>query len=199
MNTSPQIEHLPLEALKPYERNARTHKKKQVRQIARSIERFGFNNPVLIDHGNRIIAGDGRVEAARLIKRTNVPVLRLSHLSAADKRAYILADNRLAEKAGWDKEILALELGELVALDYQIELQGFETGEVDRVLEEAADVKGAGDRAEDHVPSTPERAFVVTRAGDLWQLGAHRLICGSALCKADMAALLGGELAQIVP
>ena len=105
-----KIENLPVSALRPYARNARTHSRKQIRQIANSIERFGFCNPVLIDDDQQIIAGHGRVAAAKLLGIESVPIVRLSHLSEADKRAYILADNRLAEKAGWDKEILAIEL-----------------------------------------------------------------------------------------
>jgi hypothetical protein len=128
----PALELLPPGALKAYPRNARTHSAKQVRQIARSIERFGFNNPVLVDEGNQIIAGHGRVLAALELGLAEVPVLRLRHLCEADKRAYILADNRLAEKAGWDREVLAIELGELCELlGDEIELTGFETGEVD--------------------------------------------------------------------
>lgn len=104
-----QIEQLSVRALKPYSKNARTHSKKQIRQIADSIERFGFCNPVLIDDDRQIIAGHGRVEAAKLLGIGDVPTVRLTHLSEAEKRAYILADNRLAEKSGWDKEILAVE------------------------------------------------------------------------------------------
>src|SRR6476661_11292035 len=125
-----RIETLAVEALRPYERNARTHSNKQVRQIARSIERFGFCNPVLIDDQGQIIAGHGRVAAAKLLGIEHVPTVKLAHLSEVDKRAYILADNRLAEKAGWDREVLALELGELSGLLMEeIDLTGFESGE----------------------------------------------------------------------
>ena len=116
-----KIETLPLTVLKPYARNARTHSKRQIKQIARSIKRFGFNNPILIDDDKQIIAGHGRAEAAKLIGMTMVPTVRLSHLSEADKRAYILADNKLAENAGWDREILAIELQALVDLDFDFE------------------------------------------------------------------------------
>ena len=114
-----KIETLPLNTLKPYARNARTHSKRQIKQIAKSIERFGFNNPILIDDDKQIIAGHGRAEAAKLIGMAMVPTVRLSHLSEADKRAYILADNKLAENAGWDREILAIELQALVDLDFR--------------------------------------------------------------------------------
>jgi hypothetical protein len=117
-----QIETLAVETLRPYARNARTHSNKQIRQIATSIERFGFNNPVLIDDQGQIIAGHGRVAAAKLLGIKEVPTVKLAHLSEVEKRAYILADNRLAEKAGWDREILAIELQALVSLDFQSSL-----------------------------------------------------------------------------
>ena len=137
-----RIEVLPVHQLTPYSNNARTHSKKQIRQIAESIRRFGFTNPVLIDDNGQIIAGHGRVEAAKLIGLATLPVIRLSHLSPAEKRAYILADNRLAEKAGWDREILAIELQELIDLDFDVELTGFEAADVDRVLDDAAEANG---------------------------------------------------------
>src|SRR5262245_13239908 len=138
-----RIELLPVESLRPYSRNARTHSKKQIRQIANSIQRFGFCNPVLIDDQGQIIAGHGRVEAAKLLGIAEVPTVRLSHLGDAEKRAYILADNRLAQKAGWDREILAIELQALVALNFEVELTGFETTEIDLIFEEADAAAGA--------------------------------------------------------
>ncbi len=119
--------------LRPYSRNARTHTRKQIKEIARSIQRFGFTNPVLIDDRNGIIAGHGRVEAAKLLDMQAVPVLRLSDLSAAEQQAYVIADNRLAEKAGWDREILAIELQSLLDLSLDVELTRFETAEQDQV------------------------------------------------------------------
>ena len=115
--TNHRIELVPVSRLAPYKGNARTHSRKQIRQIADSIRRFGFTNPVLIDNGGEIIAGHGRVAAAKLLGLNEVPLLRLSHLSAAEKRAYVLADNKLAEKAGWDRELLAIELQGLIDLD----------------------------------------------------------------------------------
>ena len=115
------FEHRPTNSLRPYSGNARTHSPKQVRQIARSIERFGFNNPILIDDDDQIIAGHGRVEAAKQLRMKTVPCVRLSHLSEDDKRAYVLADNRLAEKAGWDNEVLAIELQHLVDVGFDID------------------------------------------------------------------------------
>src|SRR5215204_2349940 len=118
------VEPMSVGNLRPYARNARTHSKKQIKQIARSIERFGFTNPVLISDDNEIIAGHGRVEAARLLGIESVPTLRLSHLNATQRRAYVLADNKLAQNAGWDREVLAIELQALVDLEFKVELTG---------------------------------------------------------------------------
>ena len=194
MMQHPSIEMLPPVQLKPCPRNARTHSKKQIRQIARSIERFGFTNPVLIDKRAQIIAGHGRVEAALHLRLARVPALRISHLSEVDKRAYILADNRLAEKAGWDREVLALELGELCELlTDEINITGFETGEVDLLL---SDLDDTPDPADD-VPAMASVA-PVTRTGDLWRLAPHRLICGDARDAAPHARRMAGERAEMV-
>ena len=174
-----KVEMLPPEALKAYPGNARTHSKKQIREIAKSIKRFGFYNPVLIDDGGQIIAGHGRAEAAKLLDLSAVPTVRLSHLSEAERRAYILADNRLAEKAGWDREILAIELQALIDLDFEVELTGFETAEIDLCLEEAREATGAPCGPEDVVPAYTV-AQAVSRPGDLWILGPHLLLCGDA-------------------
>src|SRR5215211_5610364 len=131
------IEPMPVAKLRPYAQNARTHSKKQIRQVATSIEHFGFTNPVLISEDNEIIAGHGRVEAAKLLGLTEVPTLRLSHLSPAERRAYVIADNKLALNAGWDKEVLAIELQGLVDLDFDVELTGFSLAEVDLIIDEA--------------------------------------------------------------
>jgi ParB/Sulfiredoxin domain len=190
------IETVAVEALRPYERNARTHSKRQIRQIAKSIERFGFNNAVLVDEQRRIIAGHGRVAAAKLLGIKEVPTVRLAHLSEAEKRAYILADNRLAEKAGWDREILAIELQALVDLDFEVELTGFETAEVDLILEEANEAVGTGG-CEDEIP-TYGAGPAVTRPGDLWNLGPHRLLCADARDPAAYGRLLDGVKAEFV-
>ena len=131
------IEDKPVEGLKPYAVNARTHSKKQIVQIAASIRQFGFVNPVLVDSDDQIIAGHGRVEAAKTLGMTTVPTVRLDHLSAAQRRAYVIADNRLAELAGWDRDILRLELQGLVEmdLDFDLEITGFETAELDLLLD----------------------------------------------------------------
>jgi ParB-like chromosome segregation protein Spo0J len=133
------VEPMAIGRLRPYRGNARTHSKKQIRQIADSIQKFGFTNPVLISDDDEIIAGHGRVEAAKLLQMTSVPALRLSHLDARQRRAYVLADNKLALNAGWDYEILAVELQALVDLDLGVEITGFSLAEVDLVLEEARD------------------------------------------------------------
>jgi ParB-like chromosome segregation protein Spo0J len=146
-----KIQYTPVNELRPYPNNARTHSKKQIRQIANSVKKFGFCNPVLIDDENRIIAGHGRVEAAKLLDIDAVPTCRLSHLSEADKRGYILADNKLADKAGWDKELLAIELQGLIDLDFEVELTGFEIPEIDLILEEAGDAKGSSSGPEDRL------------------------------------------------
>ena len=191
------IELLPLERLTAYKGNARTHTKKQIRQIVESIRRFGFNSPVLIDDAGEIIAGHGRVEAAKLLGLDGVPTLRLSHLSGAEKRAYVVADNKLAEKAGWDHELLAVELQGLIDLDFDVELTGFEAPEIDFILEDADMAKAEASGPEDRIPD-PSPAASITRPGDVWVLGHHRVLCGSALDGSDYERLLQGEKAEFV-
>ncbi len=191
------IEHRAVRELIPYVRNARTHSKKQIRQIADSIQRFGFTNPVLIGDDDGIIAGHGRVAAAKLPGMQTVPTVKLSHLSEAERRAYVLADNRLALAAGWSSELLAIELQALIDLDFDVELTGFSLAEVDIVLDQTADADPAApDAPEDEVMLVA--AVAVTRRGDLWQLGRHRLLCGDAREAADYATLLAGEQADLV-
>lgn len=191
------IENISVRALRPYARNARTHSKKQIRQIANSIERFGFCNPVLIDDNNGIIAGHGRVEAAKLLGITEVPTVRLSHLSERQKRGYILADNKLAEKAGWDREILAIELQGLIDLEIPVEITGFETAEIDLILDEAFESTGPASGPEDAVPQFPSGA-AVSRLGDMWALGSHRLLCADARDAEAYQTLLGSDRASFV-
>jgi DNA modification methylase len=191
-----KIELCPLTRMMPYKNNARTHSKKQIRQIASSIKRFGFTNPVLIDDAGEIIAGHGRVEAAKLIGLAAIPTIRLSHLTETEKRAYILADNRLAEKAGWDCEILAIELQGLIELNFDVEMTGFSTADIDITLDDAAEAAGKPPGPEDEKPEVPTTA--VSRTGDLWALGPHRLLCGSALDAGSYDLLLGQERAEMV-
>jgi DNA modification methylase len=192
-----KIEHCPPGDLKPYARNARTHTKKQVAQIAASIDRFGFNNPVLVDKGGVIIAGHGRVEAAKSLGLETVPIIRLEHLTDPQRRAYIIADNRLAEKAGWDHEILAIELQNLMAddLDFDVSITGFEMPEIDVLIEQLEPQPDKADPA-DHVPAVKDTAF--TQLGDIWQIGPHRLICGDSTDPKTYARLIDGERAQMV-
>ncbi|CAN1522164.1 ParB_N_like_MT domain containing protein [Rhabdaerophilaceae bacterium] len=182
--------------LQPYPRNARTHSKKQIRQIAESITRFGFTNPVLIDEAGMILAGHGRVEAAKLLGMSEVPCLRFDHMSAAEKRAYILADNKLALNAGWDEDLLADELKSLLAeeIDFDIGITGFSIAEVDRLIEDQAPEEPGNPSDDILVGDAPARCAL----GDLWQLGSHRLICGDALDPKTLEILMQGERAQMV-
>ena len=191
-----QIRPLPIAALAPWARNARTHSKKQIRQIAASIRQFGFTNPVLIDEAGTILAGHGRVAAAELLGMTEVPCLRVDHMSEDEKRAYVLADNQLALNAGWDEDLLAAELGALLSadLDFDIGITGFSIPELDGVLE-AVDPEEPGDPADDAIPGdAPSRVHL----GEVWQLGGHRLICGDALDPGVVATLMGSEQARMV-
>ena len=189
------LERMKVSDLKPHERNPRTHSKTQIRQIADSIRRFGFTNPVLVDAENRIIAGHGRVEAARLLKMTDVPTIRIDRFSEAERRAYIIADNRLAELAGWDEELLALELGEILNLEpgFDTDLIGFETAEIEKLLNSLD-----GTDVSDGEIEPDESGPPVTRPGDLWLLDRHRLICGDALDAGVYSRLLDGKRAQMV-
>ena len=190
-----KIEYTAVRELRPHPNNARTHSRKQIQQIANSIKKFGFCNPVLIDDAKQIIAGHGRVKAAKLLGIDAVPTCRLSHLSDADKRAYVLADNKLAEKAGWDKELLAIELQGLIELDVEIELTGFDMAEIDLILEDAREANGESSGPEDKVPEhSPGPA--VTQSGDLWVLGKHNLLCGDARDQAAYDRLLEGAKAE---
>lgn len=171
--------------LVPYARNARTHSEAQVAKIAGSIREFGFNNPVLVDARSGIIAGHGRVLAARKLGLERVPVIELSHLNEAQKRAYILADNRLGEQAGWDREVLGLELADLSELGIDLGDIGFEGADLDALLGH-----GAGDPKEEATPEAPD--VPVARMGDIWHLGAHRLMCGDATDAAAVKLLLNG-------
>ena len=183
-------------ALRPYERNPRTHSPKQIKQIARSIEEFGWTNPVLLDDENRILAGHGRVAAAKTLGIRTAPTIRLSHLTEAQRRAYIVADNKLAENAGWDKELLAGELQYLLDSEFEIDvsLTGFETAEIDLIIQDQANA--ATDDVADEVPELNEKA--VTEPGDLWLLGRHRLLCADATDRASYSELMGDQRAQLV-
>lgn len=186
----PNIETRLIETLIPYKNNARTHSNKQIEQIAHSIKRFGFTNPVLISDENEIIAGHGRVMAARELKMLEVPVLRLSHLNAEERRAYILADNKLAENAGWDNELLSIELEGLLEMDFDIGVIGFSTTEIDLIFNEN-NTSTSDDEFDEVPPIKPEQP--VTRLGDLWELGKHKLLCGDARVPNDIKRLCGEQ------
>jgi DNA modification methylase len=189
------IQYQAVSSLQLRARNPRTHPKTQIRQIANSIEQFGFVNPVLVDVDNCIIVGHGRVEAAKLIGITDVPTVRIEHMSETQIRAYVIADNKLALNAGWAPEILKLELEELSSnLGFEVTLTGFVTAEIDQILLGADE---EGDEA-DIVPETNHIGPAVSRMGDLWRIGNHFVLCGDATRPESYARLLGGKRAEFV-
>ena len=201
MNTL-NVEYRKVEALIPYARNPRTHAESQIVKIAASIVEYGWTNPILIDGENGIIAGHGRLAAARKLGLDQVPVIELAHLTSAKKRALVIADNRLALDAGWDEEMLALELTDLSDLGYNLALTGFEDAEIEALL--AADVtdietaRNSEDQESDGADDIPQTPVVaVSRTGDVWAIGAHRLICGDATDRDVIAALMRGELSRL--
>lgn len=193
------VEIRPLASLRPWKRNARTHSRNQVRQIADSIETFGFTNPVLVDEAGSILAGHGRVEAAKLLGLATVPCVRIEHMSEAQKRAYVLADNKLALNAGWDEDLLAKELGELADLqhlDFDISVTGFSIPEIDSLVD-GLEPQEEGEPEADVLPPLAE-GDPICRKGDVWLLGPHRLICGNALVPAVVDQLMDGAQARMV-
>lgn len=187
--------YVPIGDLVPNDQNARTHSRRQIRQIADSIETFGWTNPILVDASGNIIAGHGRKLGAEYLGIEEVPVIRIEGLSEAEKRAYVLADNKLAENAGWDRDLLRLELGELIDLDVDVTLTGFEMGEIDLIVQDAGD---GGDDDAEVSPEIDLEATSVSRPGDLWLIGPHRLYCGDARELSAYERLLDGELARMV-
>lgn len=199
-NTKPQlrskadkrvIEYVSTSSLTPYARNSRTHSPQQVKQIAASIKEFGFTNPVLIDEANGIIAGHGRVMAAEHLQLAEVPCIRLEYLTETQKRAYVIADNKLALNAGWDEELLNIELTDLHDDGFDVGMIGFEADEL-------SDLMGYNDKevVEDEVPEPP--AEPITKPGDLWVLGEHRLLCGDSTKAEDVERLMNGQLAEML-
>jgi len=188
-----EIEYIEVESLIPYARNSRTHSDEQVAQVAASIKEFGFTNPVLVDQDGMIIAGHGRTLAAQRLQMKEVPCLRLSHLSEAQKRAYVIADNKLALNAGWDDELLAVELRDLKDSDFDLSLTGFGDDELADLL---ADALEEGLTDEDAVPEVPETP--VTVEGDVWVLGRHRLMCGDSTSIDAVDKLMDGKKADMV-
>jgi len=197
-NQAKQIElsvtYVPLESLGVYPRNARTHSKHQIRQIAKSIQEFGFTNPIIVDGQNTIMAGHGRLRAAQLLNLDRVPTIRLETLTDDQIRAYVLADNKLAENAGWDKAILAIELQHLMTIEESIDITitGFEIPEIDLILQD-------GTRKDpDDTPEPVATGSAITKVGDLWLLGKHRVLCGNSLDDASFSYLTNDRQAQMV-
>lgn len=188
-----KIETWPIERLIPYARNARLHSEAQVAQIAASIAEFGFNNPVLVGPHGDIIAGHARVLAARKLARAEVPAIVLGHLTENQKRAFILADNKLALNAGWDSEMLRLELEALSGQNFNLALTGFDEKELAEVL---AQETPRGTFDPDAAPELPNEP--VSRIGDVWTLGRHRLLCGDGTCGEDIARVLEGKPCDLV-
>ena len=191
------VRHEPIVALRLDPQNPRLHSRKQLRQIANSIKSFGFNVPVLIDAEKSVIAGHGRILAAKALGWTEVPVIAIEHLDAAQRRAFAIADNRLTENSTWDDRLLAEQLKELSILDlsFDLEATGFDMGEIDFRIESLGEKAETPDPA-DQLPSLQERA--VSRVGDLWQLGRHRVLCGNALERSGFAVLMEGKTANLV-
>ena len=191
------IKIISVENLTPYANNARTHSKKQISQIARSIKDLGFNNPILIDENNVVIAGHGRLLAAKELGIKEVPTICLAHLSEAEIKTYILADNKLAANAGWDQEILKIELQNIMALeiDFDLTLTGFDTPEIDIIL------NGVGENKEnDPLDNIPDENLIPKQVkfGDLWRLGNHYMYCGDSLKSESFDNLLGEQKADLV-
>src|SRR5437660_1142299 len=192
-----EIQYLSPDRLRPYPGNARSHSRKQLKLIADSIKRFGFTNPILVTNDFEVVAGHGRLQAAKSLGLQLVPVVALSSLAEADKKALISAYNRIAELAGWDRDILAIEYQGLHDLQFDdIEVTGFSLGEIDTILDEASEKKPVEPGPEDYLP--PLVAAPVSRKGDLWILGSHRLLCGDARINADYTRLLESQAADLV-
>jgi site-specific DNA-methyltransferase (adenine-specific) len=192
MNPADKVERWPIEKLVPYARNARTHADEQVSQIAASIKEWGWTTPVLVDETGGIIAGHGRTLAAQRLKMTDVPVMVAKGWSDAKKRAYVIADNKLALNAGWDNEMLALELGELQGMDFDLNLTGFSAEEIAALIPVEI---GPGLTDEDEAPEAQPNP--VTVLGDVWLLGKHRLLCGDSTSVDDLAKLCQDQLVDM--
>ena len=192
-NPADKIEKWKIDKLIPYARNSRTHSDEQVAQIAASIKEWGWTTPVLVDDTGQIIAGHGRIMAARKLGMSDVPVIVAENWTDAQKRAYVIADNKLALNAGWDNEMLALEFGELEGLGFDLELTGFTLDEID-ALKPVELTEGLTD--EDEVPDVP--ADPVTKTGDVWVMGKHRLLCGDSTSLNEVERLMGGAKAGLV-
>lgn len=190
-----RIEMWPVERLKPYERNARTHSDEQVEQIACSMVEFGFTQPILVDSDDGIIAGHGRLMAAKRLNLSEVPVIVLDHLTDDQRRAYVIADNKLALNAGWDEELLAAELQSLFEDGYDLSLTGFSDAELDELLEQEEEPGEGANGDPEEIPDVGVRSVSVL--GDVWQLGKHRVMCGDSTDTLGLTALMGNEQADL--
>ena len=188
-----KIERIAVETLLPYAKNSRTHSDEQVAQIAASIKEFGFNNPILIDKENTIIAGHGRLMAARRVGMADVPCIRLGHLTETQRKAYIIADNRLALNAGWDNELLTIELNDLLEDGFALDILGFDADELKNLLDPVKPTEGLTD--EDAVPEVPEEPK--TKPGDIYRLGKHQLMCGDSTSIDALEKLCDGQLVDM--
>ena len=193
------IEYIDIANLRPDPQNPRMHSDKQVRQIARSIESFGFNVPVLIDTDLQVIAGHGRLLAAKFLKMTKVPAIRIEHLSEAQRRAFLIADNRLTEKSTWDERLLAeqFEVLSTLDLDFSLDITGFEMAEIDTTIESLVPACSGEDDLSDAIPE-PTAQHVVTESGDLWMLGRHRVLCGDARNREAYSTLMENRRAAMI-
>lgn len=192
------IEYLPVASLRPDPENARLHSDEQVRQIAKSIETFGFNVPVLIDASSQVMAGHGRLQACERLGIAEVPVIRLEHLSEHQRRAFMIADNRLTENSEWDNRLLGEQLKILseAELDFSLEVSGFELGEIDLMIEDLSPASEGPDEPADVLPEPS--SIQVSRIGDMWQLGKHRALCGDTLSHDSYKSLMDDSLANMI-
>lgn len=193
MNVTERFEKVNIDKLVPYARNARTHSKEQILQLRASLREFGFVNPVIVDKDLNIIAGHGRILAAKEEGITEVPCVFAEHLTEAQKRAYIIADNRLAMNAGWDMEMLSVEISELQGVDFDLSVLGFDEAELSKLMGDIEDVKD-----DDFDVDEELKKPAVTKVGDLWLLGNHRLICGDSTKIDTFTVLMDGKQANLV-
>jgi len=194
------VDYVNTSEIKPYKSNPKIHKSKQIQQIVNSISEFRFNNPILVDENNVIIAGHGRLLAANHLNMQQVPVIKLTHLSDAQKKAYRIADNKLTENGEWDFDLLKIEFEDLshLELDFNLDITGFDTADIDVMLDDSLTSKEVKlDEKANAVPFIPENE-IVSRLGDIWQLGKHRIICGNALEKDIYSSLLQDQKASMV-
>ena len=188
-----EVKYLSVNELVPYANNPRTHSEKQVTQVASSIKEFGFNNPILLDEGKGIIAGHGRLAAAKKLGLESVPTITLEGLTEAQRKAYVIADNKLTENSEWDYDLLTVEVERLKELDFDLDLTGFDDDELEALLKPTV-VEGLTD--EDEVPEPPENP--ITKLGDIWILGNHRLMCGDSTSVDDVERLMTGTRPDLI-